>query len=158
MVASTPRPLSAFTRNIAFGSASWTMPSNSSLSPLGSFGPLDVLFLLRLMLGSRSEGRQHPRRDLFRLPDPLDTAQEALRLVVGEERRGHLLVSVEAFAHGFRAIVGTMLQIGPRGRGTIYKMIDLSSPFVGAAVDEALLQEMPRYVELNHSVQVTAAT
>src|SRR6185437_4222157 len=143
MVASTPRPLSAFTRNMAFGNASWTMPSNSSLSPLGSFGPLDPLSLLRLMLGSRSEGRQHPRRVLFRLPDPLDAAQEALGLVVGEERRGHLLVSVEALAHGFRSIVSTMLQIGPRGRGTIYKMIDLSSPFVGAAMHEPLLEKVP---------------
>src|SRR6476646_843811 len=37
MVASTTRPLSHLTRNIAFGSASWTTPSNSSLSPFGSF-------------------------------------------------------------------------------------------------------------------------
>src|SRR5580698_5594471 len=112
MVASTTRPLSHLTRNIALGSASWTTPSNSSLSPLGSFGPLELLFLLRLMLGSRSEGREHPRRDLFRLPDAVDAAQEALALVVREQGCGHRLVCVEALAHGLRPIVGAMLQIG----------------------------------------------
>src|SRR5450432_1242317 len=43
MVARTLRPLSAFTRNIALGSASSTTPSNSSLSPLGSFRSLRSL-------------------------------------------------------------------------------------------------------------------
>src|SRR3954466_6360228 len=125
MVASTPRPLSALTRNIAFGSASCTTPSNSSLSPFGSFGPLALLFLLRLMLGSRSEGRQHPRRDLFWLTYAVDTTKEALCLVIREKGRGHFLVGVEAFSHGFGSIVGAVLQISPGGRRTIYKMIDL---------------------------------
>src|SRR5690349_12807845 len=123
MVASTPRPLSALTRNIAFGRASWTTPSNPSLSPLRSSAPLASAFPLPPMLGSRSEGRQHPRRDLFRLAHAVDPAQEPLGLVVREQRRGHLLVGIEAFSHGFGSIVGSMLQLGPGGRGTIDKMI-----------------------------------
>src|SRR6185312_8606545 len=153
MVARPPRPLSAFTRNMAFGRASWTTPSNSSLSPLGSLGPV-LLFCLRLMLGSRSEGRQHPRRDLFRLTDAVDPAQEPLLLVVREQGRGHRFLGIEALSHGFGLIVGPMLQISARGRRSVDKMIALSSPFVGPPVDKPFFETMSGDVELEDGVDL----
>src|SRR5687767_10459381 len=54
MVARTLRPLSALTRNIALGSASSTIPSNSSLSPLGSLRSRRSLTPTSLYLAARS--------------------------------------------------------------------------------------------------------
>src|SRR6478752_7704870 len=96
MVARTTRPLSHFTRNIALGSASWTTPSNSSLSPFGSFLSRRSLIPEKspqALLSTPSalpEGLEDSLRNFRNLTDPVDSPQQALLLVVREELRGHL--------------------------------------------------------------------
>src|SRR4051794_15017706 len=98
MVASTLRPLSAFTRNIALGRASSTTPSNSSLSPLGSFlsrrslnpaSPLIAPTLLSPPFSSSAERPENFVGHFTRASRPVNPPEEAPLLVVGEEGCRH---------------------------------------------------------------------
>src|SRR6185503_16357632 len=111
MVASTLRPLSALTRNIAFGSASSTIPSNSSLSPLGSLRSRRSLTPTSLYLAARScfslfdflstiialpahlllralEAPENLFRDLARRERSVDPTGQTFGFVLGQNRCG----------------------------------------------------------------------
>src|ERR1019366_3852270 len=113
MVASTTSPLSHLTRNIAFGSASWTTPSNSSLSPLGSFRSRlsakkrAVSFFLRLL--EVPERFDDARGDLVHAPHSRDAPQDAEALVVGEELCRHRLVRTDAIPDDLLVVVCPVL-------------------------------------------------
>src|ERR1700728_26524 len=99
MVANTTKPLSHLTRNIAFGSVSWTTPSNSSLSPFGSFLSRRSLMQLQTPKISVRSGRccerfENSIRDLVDSTHSVDPLQNAFCLVVGQKLSGHFLVRV----------------------------------------------------------------
>src|SRR5215212_7543340 len=111
MVASTLRPLSALTRNIALGSASSTIPSNSSLSPRGSLRSRRSLTPTSLYLAPRSyvlfdflrcswfsaahfllralEAPENFLGDLARRERSVDSAEQPFGLVVRQKGCGH---------------------------------------------------------------------
>src|ERR1035438_3160491 len=130
MVASTTRSLSHFTRNIAFGSASRTAPSNSSLSPFGSLRARSRRSTMdrhspcnRLCSSTRSPGQVLAERceyaacDLFYAPNSVHSFQDAEPLVVREQLGGHRLVSLHALPDDLFEIVGPVLEGGPGGGG-----------------------------------------
>ena len=73
-------------------------------------------------------------------PTPSIRVEQSRALVIGEELGRHLLVRIEAFSDDFLAIVGPMLELGTGGGGLYFKMVDLSSAFIGAAQDCTLDQ------------------
>src|SRR5580704_9569741 len=103
IVASTTRPLSHLTRNIAFGSASCTTPSNSSLSPFGSFRSRRSLmksigslrYLASFTSTSSLESGDDALRHLVDAADTVDSFQDSAFLVEGQKLRRHSLVRVE---------------------------------------------------------------
>src|SRR5258708_3951402 len=143
MVASTTSPLSHLTRNMALGSASWTTPSNSSLSPLGSLRSRRSLMKSKVSLALlRVAGLTVPdalgrercedaRGDLLYTSYAIDSTQNAQPLVIGEKLRGHRLVSVEAPPDDLLAIVRPVVKIRTRGGRVVLQVVNLSSAFVG---------------------------
>src|SRR5580658_8970633 len=113
IVARTTSPLSHLTRNMAFGSASWTTPSNSSLSPLGSLrSRLSTMQRgISEFLCSPTERAQHARGHLFDTTHPVDDPKDAHFLVVRKKLRSHRLVGVEAFGHDILVIVRPMFEV-----------------------------------------------
>src|SRR6185503_8249921 len=118
MVASTLRPLSALTRNIALGSASSTIPSNSSLSPRGSLRSRRSLtptslylaapsFFFRfdihprrwgsLLRGLPLEAPENLPRDLARRERSVDPLEQPFCLVIRQKGCGHGFISIESF-------------------------------------------------------------
>src|ERR1043165_4449362 len=104
MVARTASPLSALTRNIAFGSASSTTPSNSSLSPLGSFRSLLSLTPTSSLPHSPSrlgisatlfvQDPQDLPRHVARRERSIDPPEQPLCLVIGQKCCRHGLISI----------------------------------------------------------------
>src|SRR5678815_3223884 len=86
MVARTFKPLSHLTLNIALGSASCTTPSNSSLSPFGSFRSLRSLTCLNPLFSSNSERFEDRLRYLGHRFRSIDSADGSLFFVVGTHR------------------------------------------------------------------------
>src|SRR5437868_2376393 len=119
MVARTLSPLSALTRNIAFGSASSTTPSNSSLSPLGSLRSRRSLTptsslphspsLYRCRLRLFVQDPQDVPRHVARRERPIDPPEQPFCLVIRQKRCGHGFVSIQAFGDCLRLVVGAML-------------------------------------------------
>src|SRR4029077_8190749 len=134
IVASTTRPLSHFTRNIAFGSASWTTPSNSSLSPLGSFRSRRSLMNTRhsscLLAGT--ERLEDARGDFLDRADSVDPPENAELLVVGQKLGGHRPVCREARADDLLVVVRPVLEVSTRGRRVVLQVVNLSSAFIRA--------------------------
>ena len=134
----------ALTRNIAFGRASWTTPSNSSLSPFGSLRsrrsliqrqdspftihwPLSALntrSLTSSTVPTPSTRREY--RDLHSTEGARPSWPHTCRPAFGRRLRGRRL--------GARDL--------PLGRGVILQVVNLSSPFVGSPQYGALDEEL----------------
>src|SRR5277367_131966 len=125
--------MSHLTLNIAFGSASWTTPSNSSLSPFGSLRSLRSLTCLNRsfsLLPLISERGEYCFRHLGHALRSVDAPDDSLFFVMRNNRRSRVRISQKAFANHVLLIVGSMFEIGVRGRGVILQVVNLSSAFV----------------------------
>src|SRR5690242_11807904 len=107
MVARTFKPLSHFTRNIALGSASRTAPSNSSLSPLGSFGSRCCLRAIKILrnFASYPDALEEAAGHFIDRADTIHPTQKSFVCVESNQRCRLCRVCRETFLHNVFAVI-----------------------------------------------------